>query len=110
MERALELNSDNILNKYVEPYLFPIISAIVLLLIGLIVMNLNSAFMNSHTVTCSAVLTLGSIWILMLWINYGEMTLKTVLQIGMAIVFMITVYFFIMFELAGKNCRQDMAI
>ncbi len=98
------------MGNYLSTYIFPIASAIVLVLIGLIILHLNSTFIGSKIITTNTILILMGIWFLMLWINYGTMTLATVLKIIMVIVLMITVYLFILFEMAGKNCSQDMNI
>jgi len=107
---AIEAKTSSFLNEYVEPYLFPIISGGILLMIALVILHLNSTFIGSPIVARSTFLILGAIWGLMLWVNYGEMSLSTVLQIIMAIIMMITVYLFLLFVWAGKDCQQEMGI
>ena len=98
------------MGNYVDTYIFPLGSGIMLVLIGLIILHLNSTFIGSKIMTMSTISILIGIWFLMLWINYGRMTLATIFKIIMAIVLMITVYLFTLFEMAGNNCSQNMNV
>lgn len=93
-----------------EQIIFAFASGAFMFAVGWVLSYYNATFLSSLTVSFSTWGAVGSIWVLMLIINFTPLTLKNVLKLMMIIAMIASIYFFVIFEMAGAGCPQDTSI